>query len=487
VTILGSNSMLVWPIILPLTAALLAFIHRKRSSMFGIGGGLATVLATMGLAWQAMEQGKGIYQLGGWQPPLGISLRLDGLAILMLLMTAITGMAVSFYARGYFQSRIARVPVRHGLQKRYFWPLWLLLWGALNNLFVTNDLFNMYIALEMVALSSAGLTALSGKPASQVAAMRYLLVSILGSLSFLLGVGFIYRNAASLDLTTLPTLLTSGPDVQLAVAFITVGLLLKTALFPFHFWLPPAHANALAPVSAILSGLVIKASWYVLLRLCWAFSPMASKSIMILLATLGSLAILWGAIQTLRQQRLKMLIAYSTVAQIGFLFVFFPLLPGSPIQGIKAAIYFALSHSCAKAAMFMASGTIFLQLGHDRIRDMAGIQQLLPMSCFAFSLAGLSLMGLPPSGGFIAKYLYISQAINQGNWWLAAVIILGSLLTVAYVYRVVAQLLSPKIVKGRQQREKISSSMEWSALALALMALLLGLIAPHTLGLLEVI
>ncbi len=485
---LQSDCWLIWPVILPLSAALVAFLAKGQPRLSGLTGALLTALASGTLFLKVVNHGGGSYDLGGWQPPLGISLRGDGPAVLMVLMTAVTGLAISVYAGGYFQSRIAMGGKgrRHIVQERFFWPLWLLLWGALNGLFLSADIFNMYVTLELVALSSVGLTALSGKPASQVAAMRYLLASLLGSLSFLLGVAFLYKTHGSLDLATIQAALALSPPVALAMALISVGLMLKCALFPFHFWLAPAHANALAPVSAILSGLVIKGGWYLFFRFWQGFLPLVGDGVVVVLAGLGGAAIIWGAFQAFCQQRLKMLVAYSTVAQIGYLFIIFPLLAIGAGQGAAAVFYFAISHSCAKAALFLAAGSIFLQMGHDRINNLDGVRQILPITTFAFALAGLSLMGLPPTGGFIAKYMYLSLAVSQDSWWLVLVMVVGSCLTAIYICRAVSHVLSPRMVAGRSQ-VVVGASMEWSALALALVAILLGFIAPLPLGLFEVV
>jgi formate hydrogenlyase subunit 3/multisubunit Na+/H+ antiporter MnhD subunit len=480
----SSSSWLIWPIIAPLLGAVLCFLARKQPRRAGLLFAVLTGAASLALGWQVLTRGIGSYALGAWHPPLGISLRADGAAALMVMMTAVTGLAVSIYSGGYFQSRLTgdHRDRRRLAQEQSFWPLWLLLWGALNGLFLSGDVFNIYICLELVALSSVGLTALSGKPPSLVAAMRYLLVSLLGSLSFLLGVGFFYKTCSTLELTAIIAALVPTPPVIMALALVSCGLLLKSALFPFHFWLPPAHANALSPVSAILSGLVIKGTWYLFYRF-WQ-EEILLAAVGAVPAILGCGAIVWGGFQAFSQRRLKMLAAYSTVAQIGYLFVAFPLL-ADPAGSGGALFYFAISHSFAKGAMFLAAGTFLLQMGHDRINDLAGVRQLLPVSSFAFALGGLSLMGLPPSGGFIAKYLYITMAIGQGRWWLALLVLLGSGLTAAYVFRAVAAILSPRLLEERPQLV-VAASMQWSALALALMAMLLGIIAPLPLALLGV-
>ena len=392
----------------------------------------------------------------------------------MLLMSALVGAFTSIYALGYFEGADER-------DSGLFCPLWLFLWAALNALFLSADIFNLYVTLELIGLASAALITLDGQRAALIAGMRYLLVSLLGSLFFLLGVALLYVAFGTLSLKGLGAVLTPSPIVWTAIAAISVGLLLKTALFPLHFWLPPAHANAPAPVSAVLSALVVKASFYLLLRLWFdvfpaALTPAAGQ----LLGGLGVAAILWGSLLALRQERLKLLVAYSTVAQIGYLFLLFPL-------GVKTAwsggVYHALAHGCAKAAMFMAAGSMTRALGHDRIDSLRGVSQQAPLSVFAFALAGMTLMGLPPSSGFVSKWLLLTAALKSGQWWWAVAMVLGGLLAAGYVFRVLRQMFLPRTENACLC--SVPRRMEVAALGLALVALLLGFASHPALKLLE--
>lgn len=473
---------IVLPIILPLTGGLLCFLSRRIAFATACLAAFSTLFSIAVLVWQLLRVGPITYHVGGWQAPLGITLNADGPALLMLLMTGVTGLGITLYARGYFSFRIAapKGPGRHERQERFFWPLWMILWAALNGLFLSADIFNIYVTIELVSVSSAALAALSGKPASQIAAFRYLLVSLLGSLSYLLGVVFIYKTYGVLDLAMLRTMSASSPGMSVALALISVGLILKTALFPMHFWLPPAHANALAPVSSILSALVIKGSFYLIFRLWFdIFYGVLPTSAFTLLGILGTGAILWGAVQAMHQQRLKLLIAYSTVSQIGYLFIAFPLAHLEDSSHSWAAVIFmALSHSFAKSAMFMAAGTLYLHVGHDRIKDLSGVRTFLPITVFAYAIAGVSLMGLPPSGGFIAKWMLLTSSLASGQWWWGLVIMIGSLLASVYIFRVVSRFFVVPEDQPIRKSQPHSPLLEWPALTLAVIALLLGLIAP---------
>jgi len=474
-------SWMISPIVLPLTAGLLCFLFSRRTFAIALAAALTNLLAVCLLIRQLLVFGPMRCHMGGWQAPLGITLRTDGPAVLMLLMTAVTGLAITLYARGYFSYRIfdPRRAGRHQRQQRYFWPLWMLLLAGLNGLFLSNDIFNLYVTLELIGISAASLAALSGKSPSQLASFRYLMVSLLGSLTYLLGVVFLYRSCGVLDLDLLRNLTVGGPGMRAAMALISVGLLLKTALFPLHFWLPPAHANALAPVSAILSALVVKGSFYLLFRFWFEIFPSTiTTSALNFMGVLGAFAVLWGAVQAMRQQRLKMMVAYSTVSQLGYLFIAFPLAmvdDGAHVWSI--VIFMALAHACAKSALFMAAGTVFLHLGHDRIKDLSGVRSSLPITVFAYGIAGVSLMGLPPSGGFIAKWLMLTSSLASSQWWWALVIMTGSLLASIYVFRVMSRFFVIPEGFSLEKLKPHSPLLEWPALALALISLFLGLAA----------
>jgi formate hydrogenlyase subunit 3/multisubunit Na+/H+ antiporter MnhD subunit len=475
----------VWTIVLPLAAAIVVFLCGPRGApCLGVITACGLVLVVAGLGWQAGRYGPARHALGGWQVPLGIALYADGLSTSMLIMAAVVGLTTSVYAVGYFHGH--QQTAEEAYTRAFFWPLWLFMWAALNALFLAADIFNLYVTLELLGLAAVALVALGKTPSALTAAMRYLLVALLGSLAYLLGVALLYAAYGTLDLMSLRQVMAPGPPTWIAMALMTAGLVLKTALFPLHFWLPPAHANAPAPVSAVLSALVVKASFYVLLRLWFdVFAALPVPFAGQMLGGLGAAAILWGSLQALRQYRLKLLIAYSTVAQLGYLFLVFFLATQAAggAMAWQGSVLFALSHACAKAAAFMAAGIIMHVLGHDDIDKIHGVGQHLPVTVFAFALAGVSLMGLPPSGGFVAKWLLLNAALESRQWWLAGVISTGSLLAGGYVFRVLRLALATTTAVSAPPH--VSRSMEWVVLGLALGAVVLGCVAPLPLALLQ--
>lgn len=473
---------LPWLILLPLFWATLAFVWGPgRGGRLAVAGLLLQLALAGGLAARVAGEGARVYAVGGWGAPLGIDLAVDGLSAAMLLLAQAVALPLAVYARAYYAA--------HEEGARYFWPLAGALLAAMNALFLAADVFNLYVTLELLGLAAVGLVAASGGAGPVTAALRYLMATLLGSGAYLLGVALLYGAYGSVSLSILAPLL--GADAPLAVflaaALLLLGLMLKTALFPFHFWLPPAHGGAPAPVSALLSALVVKASFYLILRL-WLdlFAPLASVAAAQFLGLLGAAAILWGSLMALAQTRLKMLVAYSTVAQIGYLFLLFPLATHTgavaSASAIQGGVMQALSHGLAKAAMFAAAGTVILSLGRDDITRLGGVSSRLPLTLFTFALAGVTLMGLPPSGGFSAKWLLMSSAMLSGQWGWVAVMILGGLLAAAYVFKVLRQAFLP--MEAGTQFKPVSRLLEWPAFLLALASLLLGLRAGEALNLL---
>lgn len=454
----------VWLIVSPLAAALIAFLLPRVAAAIALANALFMGVAALALLDLVTEQGPHRYSLGGWGAPLGIDLYADPLSGVLLVVAAVVVLATLFYSRDYL-ARTAIGPL--------FWPISLFLHAALNALLLSADAFNLYVTLELLSLSAVALVALADEQRAVAAALRYLLASIVASLAYLLGVALLYHTAGVLDLAALAERATWTPATWAALGLMTAGLAVKGALFPVHFWLPGAHSYAPSPVSALLSALVVKAPFYVLLRLWYAPFAGAPEAVGTLLGLLGALAIVWGSLQALRQARLKLLIAYSTVAQIGYLFLFFPLAQSrSALQGVTV---FILGHALAKAAMFLAAGNMHKCLGHDRIQDLHRVARELPVTLAAFAVGGVCIMGLPPSGNFIGKWLLIEAAFAQGEWGWAVVVVAGGLLSAAYVFRVLGHAFT--VDDKPVDASGAPASMAWAAFALALLALTLGVFA----------
>ncbi len=475
----GSLDPLPWLVVLPLLWAMGAFLLGPgRGGRVAILAMLVQTALALDLAARLIREGVRVHAVGAWGAPLGIDLHADGLAAAMLLLTQGVALALFVYARAYLAEQEARM---------WFWPLAGLMVAAMNALLLSADLFNLYVTLELLGLSAVALVAAGGRPAQVRAALRYLLVGLVASGAYLLGVALIYGVYGTVAIADLSVLVAADAPlpVWLAGMLMFLGLLAKTALFPFHFWLPPAHGSAPVPVSALLSALVVKVSFYLVLRL-WLgpFAPLTGSAGW-LAGLLGAAAILWGSWQALRATRLKVLVAWSTVAQLGYLFLIFPLLaPGGP--ALAAGVLHAVSHGLAKAAMFAAAGVLIRATGQDAIAGLTGVADRLPITLFAFGLAGVTLMGLPPSGGFLAKWLLIDAALASGQWGWVALIIAGGLLAAAYVFGVLRQAFLLPAGPGPGDFQPVPRALEWSAFVLAAASVLIGLRAAELIELLSV-
>lgn len=467
----ATANLLAWLVMLPLAAAVLTMLLplRLRAAVSLALLAPMTVLALM-LGAAAATHGPFVLALGGWATPLGIALQADGPAVGMTLLTVAISVPCAIHAAAY---------LRGHAEAEYFWALFWFLWASLNTIWMSTDIFNLYVGIELLGLAAVGLVALRGDAEALAAAMRYLLAALLGSLAYLIGVALLYGGHGSLSLAHLAQTDHAQATTAVALAAMSLGLALKTALFPLHAWLPPAHGGALTPVSALLSALVIKASFFIMLRLWFALAPPGLSTVATLLGLLGAFAVFWGGWKALRQSRLKHLVAYSTVAQVGYLFLFFPLAIGTGEAAARLAwdgtMLMLISHALAKAAMFLAAGNLILAIGSPRIADLAGIGRYRQFSLLSFGIAGVGIMGLPPSGGFGAKWLLMQSALAGGGWLWVAVLIGGGLLSAAYVFKVFrhAFIEGPK----RDRFEDPPAALEITALVLALASLTIGLAA----------
>lgn len=455
---------------LPLAACLLAVLAgRFAAGLILVTGPLLLIQAGL-LIMQLNAFGPLNSPLGGWTPPLGIALGADGFSGTFIAAAALIMTVTGLYARRPFATNTGE-----SARSFTFWPLFFAMWTALNVIFLGRDLFSIYVALELLTLAAIGMVAYGGT----APALRYMTFALMGSLAYLTGVALLYASAGTMDIDLLATLVEPQRATMLAGGLMTAGLLAKTALFPLHAWLPPAHGNAPATASALLSALVIKASFFVTVRIWFSVMPEAQSQWLIqTLGALGAAAVLIGSLLAIRQERLKLVIAYSTVAQIGYLFFIFPLSDGSAFALPWAAgawsggMFHAVAHAFAKAALFLAAGIVIEAVGHDRIRDLTGLARALPVTFTAFGIAAVSIMGLPPSGGFMAKYLLLTSALEGGQVIYALVMIVGGLLAAVYMFRPLSRAFTGT---GMPQIKAVATGRQLLPLSLALVSLVLGL------------
>ena len=392
------------------------------------------------LLWQVQE-GVITYELGGWPAPWGIEYRLDGLsAFFAWLVAGVAALVITYAPRS----------VDHDIdpsKQSLFYTSYLLCMTGLMGIVVTGDLFNLFVFLEISSLSSYAMISMGRSRRALVAAFQYLVMGTIGATFILIGIGLCYQLTGSLNMSDLSRLLESYTavgqhrTVLVAFAFLSVGISLKTALFPLHQWLPNAYACAPSIVTAFLAATATKVSVYVLLRVTFTiFDKQFAFGLMPLdqgLMALSLVGIYVASVTAIFQKNVKRLLAYSSVAQIGYIVLG---IATASQAGVTAGILHAFNHALTKGGLFLAMGCFALRLNDLELEDLKGLGRRMPYTSFAWVLGGLGLIGVPVTAGFVSKW-YLVVATLEGGYLVAAILVLlGSLLAVVYVWRVVEVL-----------------------------------------------
>ena len=424
-------------VIVPLLTAPLCLLVQDRRFAWGVSllaSWTAFLIAAL-LLDQTLEQGVISYELGGWSTPWGIEYRVDTVnAFVLLIVTAISSAVLLFAQRSVAREILStRIPL--------FYTAFMLCLAGLLGITLTGDVFNLFVFMEISALSSYTLIALSEQRRALTAAYQYLFMGTIGATFILIGIGLLYMMTGTLNMQDLSQRLpavTATRTVETAFAFLTVGISIKLALVPLHLWLPNAYAYAPSVVSAFIAATATKVAFYVLLRfmftifgVSFAFKTMPLNLIFMVLALAAMFA---GSTAAIFQDNIKRLLAYSSIAQIGYMILGISF---ASVTGLTAAILHLFNHALMKGALFLALGCVVYRLGMANMEQMRGLGRRMPWTMAAFVIGGLSLIGVPLTVGFISKWYLIAGALERGWWPLAVAVLAASLLALVYVWRVV--------------------------------------------------
>ena len=424
--------MMLLPLLFGAVIAVLAGLWRSAAAQVVavITTASALVASVIGLV-TVVADGPISYELGGWPPPIGIEYVLDPLSAYLAVIIALIGLLVTIYpVEAAFDLRPRKgVPL---------YPLVLLLLTGLMGVVLSGDLFHLFVFLEIYAISTYGLVSLGGDR-GVFAALRYLLLGTIGSGLYLLGVGFLYFSTGTLNMADMATQLPAiadSPTVLGAMALIVIGLALKMALFPLHVWLPDAHSYSPPGVAALLAAVQVKAGAYGLIRILFdVFGPAYTGEglpVSVALTYFGLAGIVVGSVLAIRQTDIKRMLAYSTVAQLGYIGVGIGL--ATPLALVGALLH-VLNHAVMKSGLFLVAGGIIQRTGLKSIPRFSGLGMRMPLTMTGFAIMGLSMAGVPPTAGFFSKFYLVWGAIELGNWLVAIVVVSSSLLTVVYFLR----------------------------------------------------
>ena len=424
-------------IVAPLVSAPLCVLLRQKTLVWAFA--FVVCLASLGMASlllvRVLQDGVISYALGGWIAPWGIEYRVDVVNAFVLLLVAIIAAALVVFALPSAADEIAAE------QHYLFYAAYLLCFAGLMGIAITGDAFNVFVFLEISSLSSYALIALGRDRRALIASYQYLIMGTLGATFIVIGIGLMYMMTGTLNMADLSERLPAMFETRTAMvafAFLSVGLAIKAAMFPLHAWLPNAYCYAPSVVTAFLAATATKVSIYAFLRFTFTvwgaefvFERLDFDALLIPLALVGIYA---ASLSAIYQTDVKRLLAYSSVAQIGYMMLGIGFVS---VTGLTGGMVHLFNHAMMKAALFLAVGCVVLRVGSSKLADWKGMGRRMPITMAAFVLAGLSLIGVPLTVGFVSKWYLILAALEKGWWPIALLALLSSLLAVVYVWRVV--------------------------------------------------
>lgn len=442
-----------------LGAGACALLPARHRPVAAVGTAATTLVLAVLLARSVLLTGVLTVPLG--PPQATVVLVADGLAAGLVLVSATVALLTTLFA-------VTQGPGTGAVGPAY-WPLGLALLTGLHGVMLAGDLITAYLMLELVAVTGAALVVLGGGRRRLAAGARYFYAEMAAALAFLSGAALVWLATGTVVLHEIPGTLTDTAEGRLGLALLTAGLLLKVPVFPLHFWLPAAHATAASAVSPWLSALVVKSAFVVLARV-WLTGPVEvpPAAAAQLLGALGAAAVLWGGVAALRATEVKRLVAYSTVAQLGLLLLIVPLAGAGSDHAWVGGVVHAIAHALPKAALLMAVSLLAVTMGSTTV------------AVLTIGISAVSLVGLPPTAGFVGKWYLLLASMETGQWWWAVTVVGGGLLTAAYLTRLLQPCLQASSAPGARVVRHPADAV---ALALALLALVLGLF-PETLVLL---
>lgn len=424
-------------VVIPLVAApICVFFRNPRIAwLIALIASSLTFMVSIGLFLQVQQLGVISYEMGNWSPPWGIEYRVDNVNAYILLIVSSIGALVTAYAYPSLKREIDTS--RHYL----FWTSYLLCLTGLLGVTITGDAFNIFVFLEISSLSTYVLIALGKSRLALYAAFRYLILGTIGATFIVIGIGLLYLMTGTLNLYDLASRLGDMDLAQpqlAALAFLTVGISLKLALFPLHLWLPNAYAFAPSVATSFLAATATKVAVYLLLRFAYdvfgksqIFSELPLGEVLLVLSIV---AMFVASTVAIYQDDVKRMFAYSSVAQIGYITL------GASFASqtaLTASIVHLFNHAITKGAIFLLLGIVAFQIGQPTFTKIKGLGKKMPWTSFGMVLCGLSLIGVPGTAGFISKWYLILAVLERGWWWLAAMILASSLLAILYIWRFV--------------------------------------------------
>lgn len=457
---------------LPLiVAALLPLIGRASKKLLPdvLGNGVFLFLLVYGLtgAKSLISAGPVVQSLDWFGETTALKVAVDGFSLFMLAVIALVSLCVGLYSINYME---------HYGSKANYYALLLMMVAGMNGLVLVTDLFQVYLFLEVAAVASYALVAFGLEHDELEAAFKYLMLSVIASAAILVSIAILFGMTGSLGFSAVAEglrALNAPGVVAICAALFLLGFGLKAALIPFHAWLPDAHPSAPAPISAMLSGLLIKVSGvYAMTRIffhVFGLTPALSQVLM----WMGAVSIVLAALLAVGQKDMKRMLAYSSISQVGYVVLGIGI--GTPL-GIAGGLFHLLNHAVAKSLLFLTSGSVQHATGTRNLEEMGGLAKRMPVTAATSLIGSLSISGVPPLGGFWSKLIIIIALVQSREGLLAVIAVLASVLTLWYYLIMQRQAFFGKLNERWAAVKEAPFWMTAATVILALICLGLGLV-----------
>lgn len=437
-----------------------------------IGLTLVMVSAYILLQYTSTYQGF-LYQLGGYDRSVGVELKIDSFSAFFVFFISVFVWLIHIYS---WISVKMDIPLS---QHRYYYSLLHLMFFAMFGLLYSNDLFNMYVFIEILSISAGGIISISRKHENYMAAFRYLMLNTLASISIMFGIALIYMLTGALNLMLIAERLVElvrvyPVNVTLGMGFIGIGLAIKSAIFPFHEWLPDAYSSASASASAILSGIMTKLYLLTLLKLMvrlFTLDVIRSFSIPFVMMVFAGVAMIMGSLFALGQKEIKRMLAYSSVSQVGYILLGFSLFT---LGGLVATFYYMISHAFLKGLLFLVAGMAQNMKGIRTIKATEGMGYAMPITMILFTFASFGMVGIPGTSGFIAKLQLSLAFMDASRGGFVALIIVSGILNALYFFPIFMKSFFQEEDQAPFTLEKIPFAMGLTLTLFVLIILTLG-------------
>jgi len=472
-------------VIIPLLASAFCVLVKKGSTAWLISAIAVTIsFALASIVLFSTSDGNIFsYHMGGWEPPYGIEYKTDILNSFIIFLVAAMGAIMFPYAKKSVEQEIDTK------KQPLFYSVYLLCFAGLLGILSTNDIFNIYVFLEISSLAMYSLIAMGKDRRALTSAYEYLILGTIGATFILIGIGLLYITTGTLNITDIATRINDVEDtrpIEAAFAFLTLGLMLKIAMFPLHIWLTNSYAYSPSFISAFLASTATKVSVYVLIRVlytifgyeyCFETMPLGG-----LIIALGIAGIFIGSITAIYQFNIKRMLAFSSVAQLGYIALGIGI---ANETGLTASLVHLFNHALAKGCLFLAVGAVMYRINRVRIIEFHGLAKKMPWTCAAFVVGGLSLIGVPFTTGFISKWYFIKALIEEGHFILIAALLISSLLAVIYIWKVVEAAYFKPLNARNKHATEVPLSMLIPMWSLVIANIYFGINTELTLGIAE--